>query len=95
MANFNSVEYRVPAHWISAIVNGDETSFTFCADQKDYMAYIRFVESEVLGAIVEVVSDEPYFSSHHDASTYGVLPCDVLDCIFHYPAETVHRSEVN
>lgn len=87
MANFNSVEYRVPAHWISAIVNGDETSFTFYADQKDYMAYIRFAENEVLDATVEV-SSEAYFATCHGATGYGVAACDVVDCIFHYPVGT-------
>lgn len=84
--NFDSVAYQVPAHWLSAIVNGDETSFDYYDDPKDYKAYKLFCEHEVLDAIVEVPDDaEAYFSSWHDATAYGVLPCSVIDCTFHYP----------
>ena len=83
---FNSVEYTVPAHWLSAIINGDESSFDYYDDPKDYKAYKAFCEHEVKDAIVEVVGEESYFDPFHDASGCGVLPCDVVDCIFHYPA---------
>lgn len=83
---FNSVEYTVPAHWLSAIINGDESSFDYYDDPEDYKAYKAFCEHEVKDAIVEVVSEEEYFARDHDASCYGVLPCSVADCIFHYPA---------
>ena len=85
--NFNSIEYTVPAHWLSAIVNGDETSFDYYDDPKDYRAYKAFCKHEVQDATVEVVGEE-YFSNSHDASGYGVLPCSVVDCIFHYPTTT-------
>ena len=83
--NFNSIEYTVPSHWLSAIVNGDETSFDYYNDPKDYKAYKAFCEHEVKDATVEVVSDEEYFAHSHDATGYGVLPCSVVDCIFHFP----------
>lgn len=84
--NFDSIDYQVPAHWLSAIVNGDETSFDYYDDPKDYAAYKAFCEHEVMDATVEIAEDsEAYFSSWHDATAYGVLPCDVVDCIFHYP----------
>lgn len=83
--NFDSIEYTIPSHWLSAIVNGDETSFDYYDDPKDYRAYKAFCEHEVKDAIVEVVGEESYFDHFHDAIGYGVLPCDVVDCIFHYP----------
>lgn len=83
--NFNSVEYTVPAHWLSAIINGDESSFDYYDDPEDYRAYKAFCKYEVKDATVEVVSEEPYFASSHDADGYGVLPCSVVDCIFHFP----------
>ena len=83
--DFNSIEYTVPAHWLSAIVNGDETSFDYYNDPKDYKAYKAFCEHEVKDATVEVVGDEEYFDRYHDARGYGVLPCSVVDCIFHFP----------
>jgi len=89
MVVFNSVEYSVPSHWLSAIVNGDETSFDYYDDKEDYDRYKAFCDGEVKDATVEVVSDEGYFSRSHDASPYGVLPCSVVDCMFHYPTEKV------
>ncbi len=83
--DFNSIEYTVPAHWLSAIVNGDETSFDYYDDPEDYEAYKAFSEDEVKDATVEVVGEEEYFAHSHDATGYGVLPCNVMDCIFHYP----------
>jgi hypothetical protein len=82
---FNSIEYTVPEHWLSAIINGDETSFDYYDDAKDYEAYKAFCELEVSNATVEVVGEESYFDSFHDARGYGVLPCNVVDCIFHFP----------
>ena len=83
--DFNPVEYTVPSHWLPAIVNGDETSFDYYDDPKDYKAYKAFCEHEVKDATVEVVSDDEYFAYSHDATGYGVLPCSVVDCIFHFP----------
>lgn len=83
--NFQSIEFTVPAHWLSAIINGDESSFDYYEDPKDYKAYKAFCKHEVKDATVEVVGEESYFASSHDARCYGVLPCDVVDCIFHYP----------
>jgi hypothetical protein len=85
MAQFNSVEYVVPAHWLSAIVNGDETSFGYYDDDSDYQAYLAFCQQEVRDVVVEVISEEEYFSKYHDAQPYGVLAGSVVDCMFHYP----------
>jgi hypothetical protein len=85
MINFESIEYTVPEHWLSALINGDETSFDYWDDPKDYNAYRAFCKHEVKDATIEVVSEDPYFASCHDASDYGVLPCNVVDCIFHFP----------
>lgn len=83
---FHSVDYKVPAHWVVAIINGDETSFDYYNDPADYRAYKAFCEGEVRDAMVEVLGDESYFSHGHDAEPYGVLPgCDVVDCRFHWP----------
>ena len=75
----------MPEHWLSAIVNGDETSFDYYDDPKDYKAYKAFCKHEVKDAIVEVAGEESYFARSHDATGYGVLPCNVVDCVFHYP----------
>lgn len=83
--SFQSIEYTVPCNWLPAIVNGDETSFDYYNSPEDYRAYKAFCKREVKDAIVEVVSEEPYFSRSHDAEAYGVLPCYVVGCIFHFP----------
>jgi hypothetical protein len=85
---FDSVEFTIPSHWLSAIINGDESSFDYYDDERDYQAYLAFCEHEIKNATVEVVSDEGYFAHYHDARGYGVLPCDVHDCILHYPVES-------
>jgi hypothetical protein len=82
---FETIEYTVPAHWLSAIVNGDESSFDYYDDEEDFAAYQSFCETEVRDAIVEVVGEESYFSHHNDG---GILPCSVYDCLFHYPVKS-------
>ena len=73
--------YKIPAHWLSAIINGDETSFDYYDDKGDYDAYLRFTKDNLENAIIECPDDfEPYFSTYHDAIVYGVLACDVVDC---------------
>lgn len=52
--NFQSIEYTVPSNWLSAIVNGDETSFDYYDDPKDCRACKAFCKHEVKDAIVEV-----------------------------------------
>jgi hypothetical protein len=91
---FESVEYTVPSHWLSGIINGDETGFDCDDDPKDYRAYKAFCEREVRDATVEVVDGEGYFQPFHDARGYGVLPCAVHDCIFHYPIKEQSSPEV-
>lgn len=85
---FESIEFKVPSHWLSAIIDGDETGFDYDGNPRDYAAYQAFCEHEVRDATVEVVSEEDYFEPFHDARGYGVLPCSVQDCIFHYPIPT-------
>jgi hypothetical protein len=82
---FDSIEYTVPEHWLPAIINGDETSFDYYDDAKDYRAYKAFCKHEIKNATIETAGEESYFCTFHDARGYGVLPCNVVDCIFHFP----------
>lgn len=85
---FQTEDYKVPAHWISAIVNSDESSFDYYDDPADYRAYRSFCDGEVRNAIVEVISEEPYFSHGNDGEPYGCSPgCHVVDCRFHWPEQ--------
>lgn len=69
----------VPSHWLSAIVNGDETSFDYYGDPADYKAYKAFCRDELSdGWCVSSYDDEADFMTHHDARPYGVLACDAV-----------------
>lgn len=73
---------EVPEHWLSAIVNGDESSFDYYDDPADYQSYQQFCEEELSdGWSVTDCESESEFAWSHDASPYGVLACDVVQCI--------------
>ena len=75
---FNSFKMYVPDHWLSAVVDGDESSFDYYDDQQDFEAYKAFIYKEI--------PDNPYvdtvpgtdgnFMKHHHATDYGVLACN-------------------
>ena len=79
----SSATLEVPAHWLSAICNGDETGFDLFSDPTDLDAYKRFIADNIPATAV-VDPDEDgcvFFSSYHDARDYGVLPCDCVDVL--------------
>jgi len=81
-SKFEAMTLSIPSHWLSAIVNGDESSFDYCDDPKDYRAYEAFCEGELSdGWSVTSTAEESEFSKSHDATGYGVLACDVTTCI--------------
>ena len=73
----NHIWFQIPEHWVDALINDDETRLDVSAQElKGYRQFMyHFVEtSDILS-----VGQSPYFSKHHDARPYGVLPCDVVD----------------
>lgn len=73
---------EVPEHWLSAIVNGDETGFDYSGDERDYRSYKAFCEGELSDVWqVSSYSEESEFSHNHDASPYGVLACNIINCV--------------
>ncbi len=79
--HFTENELLIPSHWLSAIVNGDETSFDYYDDPQDYAAFQAFCEGEIPPmAIVSPIEDEGNFYWRHDATGYGVLACDCVRC---------------
>ena len=73
---------EVPEHWLSAIVNADESSFDYYNDPADYQAYQAFCDDELSdGWSVSSWADESSFAHSHDASPYGVLACSVVECL--------------
>jgi hypothetical protein len=73
---------EVPEHWLSAVINGDESSFDYYNDKRDYGHYKRFVAGELSdGWNVTSYEEEGSFSRCHDASGYGVLACNVVETL--------------
>jgi hypothetical protein len=73
---------EVPEHWLSAIVNGDESSFDYYNDKRDYKHYKQFVAGELSdGWNITSHEEEGSFSHCHDASSYGVLACNVVETL--------------
>lgn len=72
-----TVDYTLPAHWASALINDDFTGLEEAdADQLDALHYGEQL-SDCVGH-----SDEPFFCTYHDARPYGVLACDCLEFTF-------------
>jgi hypothetical protein len=85
---FQTFELTIPAHWLSAIINGDETGFDYDGDEEDYQAYLSFCENEIpSNAIIEPMDDESEIMVYHDARDYGVLACDVVRCLVCAPID--------
>lgn len=79
---WEAVTLDVPQHWLSAIVNGDESSFDYYNDPADRKAYEQFCAGELSdGWSISAYESEGEFSSSHDASAYGVKPCTVVQCL--------------
>ena len=69
--------YWLPAHWASALINGDFTGL----EEDDEEALMRVIAGEDLPDPV-TVGDEVSFRKYHDAHPYGVLACDCLEYTF-------------
>jgi hypothetical protein len=81
-SRFEAMVLEVPEHWLSAIVNGDESSFDYHDNPADYKAYQAFCEGELSdGWDITSYAEEGEFAHSHDASPYGVLPCTVVRCL--------------
>lgn len=81
-SKWEAVTLDVPEHWLSAIVNGDESAFDYCDDPADYRDYQQFCVGELSdGWHVSSYESEGEFSSFHDASVYGVKACTVVRCL--------------
>ena len=80
--SWEAVTLDIPEHWLSAIFNGDDSSFDHYGDAKDYQAYKAFCDAELSdGWMIGDQEEESSFSNYHDATNYGVLPCDVVKCL--------------
>jgi hypothetical protein len=77
---FEAKTLEVPAHWLGAIINDDETGFDDSGDEEDYRNYRAFCAGELSDWSVLGYEEDAEFSRCHDASAYGVLACNVYQC---------------
>jgi hypothetical protein len=69
--------YKLPAHWASALMNGDYSGL----EEQDEEQLMRVIAGEGLPDPIDC-STEPEFMKYHDAQPYGVLACDCLTFTF-------------
>jgi len=74
----NHIWFQIPAQWANALLNNDETRLENVTKQ-ELQAFRQFMYHYVETGDVLSMGQSPYFSKHHDARPYGVLPCDVVD----------------
>ena len=76
--------YTLPAHWASALFNGDLSGL----EEADEEALMLLIVGEQLPDPLSIVGDDlehgpdPFFRTYHDARPYGVLACDCLEYVF-------------
>jgi len=74
-SKFEAKTLDVPSHWLSALVNGDESGLT----DKESAQLEAFCDGELAdGWSVTSYSEEPELMRFHDAQPYGVLACDAV-----------------
>lgn len=66
------VEYTLPSHWASALINGDHSGM----EEAEEAELLAFIKAERPGYCVGC-GDEEFFSACHDAMEFA-LPSDCL-----------------
>ena len=78
MYDSDHIFFQVPAHWINALTKQDYSVFEG-ENRNERKAFKDFVYNFIETGKILSVGQSAYFSKHHDARPYGVLPCDVVD----------------
>lgn len=74
----NHIWFQIPVQWVDALINNDEARLPDVTAE-ERKAFKQFMYHYVETGDILSVGQSPYFSKHHDARPYGVLPCDVVD----------------
>ena len=84
---FTEIEMTLPSHWVSALINGDETCFTF--DDEGYEKYNKFCNhmNKTHFSWWAVDCQEEGFLKYHDAEPFGVLAGDCHKVLIQIPTE--------
>lgn len=85
-SRFEAKTLTVPSHWLSAIVNGDESGLD---DSRDCSACKALIRDEIDGWTVAGTAEDESFSAFHDATFYGVLACDTTEILLMKPIESL------
>lgn len=73
-----TIEYRLPEFWATYLFYGDECGL----EPKEALQIEGFLAGEGLFSGPLSVSDSPEFCHYHDATNYGILPCNCLTYTF-------------
>jgi hypothetical protein len=77
-AKWEAKTLDVPSHWLSALVNGDDSGL----EDEEIAQLEAFCASELSdGWSVTAWEEESGFMKYHDAQPYGVLACDAVQCL--------------
>jgi hypothetical protein len=77
-SKFEAMVLTIPEHWLSALVNGDETGL----DDDDSAKLAAFCDGELdNGWSVTSYENEGSFMKYHDAQPYGVLACEAVEVL--------------
>lgn len=80
---------EVPSHWLSALVNGDESGL----DDGESAQLAAFCNDKLCdGWHVSSYEDEASFMRYHDAQPYGVLACDAVTVLAMRQRPTLQKS---
>jgi hypothetical protein len=86
-SRFEAKTLDVPAHWLSALVNGDESGLT----DKECAQLEAFCDQELVDGEgvwnVTSYSEESELMRFHDAQPYGVLACDAVTVLAMRPKQ--------
>ena len=75
--------YMLPAHWASYLINGDASSFSLDEDKGEKeLAVIDKIIADIGAGDPIRCSRTAFLTCYHDASPYGILPCDCLQYTF-------------
>jgi hypothetical protein len=83
-SKFEAKTLDVPEHWLSALVNGDESGLS----DSERNQLETFCQEELSdGWSVSSHEEEGSFMRHHDAQPYGVLACDAVTVLAMRPRQ--------
>ena len=88
-----TVIYTLPEHWLVAFFNDDLTAYD--DEEIDQLEHFTHYMIKTHGSAIplDCDMDTVNFTQWHDATSFGVLACNVVDVIFeHNPQQRQHKG---